>query len=219
MTWHDRLRKLVAEKNVSKAELSRLSGIPYDSVNKYLRGTVDQPRGNTMQKLAAALDTTELYLTNGLTDRKPIPANPVPFRGTVAAGIWLEAGEMELEPGDWLPFNPAPQFPADSVYCVRVRGDSLDKVAPDGSTLVCVDLVKGNIAIREGDLVIVQRTREQGGLIEVTAKRVHQVPGGYELRPESTNPRWKPIFLDRHNQTDIETISVLARVEYVMHKP
>lgn len=219
MTWHERLRKLVAERNVSKAELSRLSGIPYDSVNKYLRGDVDQPRGNTMQKLAAALDTTELYLTNGLTDRKPIPSNPVPFRGTVAAGVWLEAGEMELEPGDWLPFNPVPQFPADSVYCVRVRGDSLDRVAPDGSTLVCVDLIKGNITIRQGDLVIVQRSREQGGLIEVTAKRVHQVPGGYELRPESTNPRWKPIFLDRHNHSDIETISVLARVEYVMHKP
>lgn len=219
MTWHDRLRRLVKDKELTMADLSRLSGVPYDSVNKYLRGDIQQPRGNTLDKLAAALETTTIYLTNGLTDRKPLPANPIPIRGSVAAGVWLEAGEKDLEPADWLPFNPVPQFPHESVYCLKVQGDSLDKVAPEGSTLVCVDLHKGGITIRDGDLVVVQRTREQGGLVEVTAKRVHQVPGGYELRPESSNPRWKPIFLDRANHSDVETVAVLARVEYVMHKP
>lgn len=219
MTWHDRLRQLVAEKELTMADLARLSGVPYDSVNKYMRGDIDQPRGNTLEKLAVALGTNKLFLTTGLTDKKALSSNPVPIRGYVAAGAWLEAGEMDDEPIGWLQFNPVPHFPEQSVYSLIVRGDSLDQVAPEGCTLVCVDLFKAGITISDGDLVIVQRTREQGGFVEVTAKRVHGVPGGFELRPESSNPKWKPLFLNRNNRDDVETVQVLARVEYVMRKP
>jgi SOS-response transcriptional repressor LexA len=201
------------------ADLSRLSGVPYDSVNKYMRGDIDKPRGNTLERLAVALDTTRLFLQEGLTDPKALPTKPIPIRGEVAAGIWLEAGDLNLEPESFLPFNPAPRFPDGSVYCLTVRGDSMDKTAPEGATLVCVDIYAAGIEIRDRDMVIVERQREQGGLIEVTAKRVRQVPGGYELMPESTNPRWQPYFLASASKTADEVVRVIARVEYVLLKP
>jgi len=219
MSWHQRLRDLATTKSLSMADISRLSGVPYDSVNKYMRGDIDKPRGNTLEKLALALDTTRLFLQEGLTDAKVMPSKPIPFRGEVAAGIWLEAGDLSLEPERYLPFNPAPQFPDGSVYCLTVRGDSMDRVAPEGSTLVCVDTYAAGIAIRDQDMVIVERQREQGGLIEVTAKRVRQVPGGYELVPESTNPRWQPVFLSSQSKTPDDVVRVIARVEYVLLKP
>jgi SOS-response transcriptional repressor LexA len=219
MSWNERLRRLVKEKGLSKAELARRSGVPYDNVNKYLRGDVENPRGDALEKLARALDTSTLYLQSGLTDRKPLPSRGVPFRGEVAAGVWIEVGEGQEVPDDYLPFNPLPQYPEGAVYCLTVRGDSLDKVAPPGTVLVCVDLYSSGIDIKDGDLVIVERAKFQDGLLEMTAKRVRAVKGGFELYPESTNPKWKPIAYPRAPNSDGESIRILARVDYVLSRP
>lgn len=172
-----------------------------------------------MSKLADALGTTALYLQTGLTDHKALSSRAIPFRGEVAAGVFVEVGEGVDSPDEWLPFNPVPQFPEGSVYCLTVRGNSLDKIAPAGTVLVCVDLVAAGLDIREGDLVIVERSKHQGGMIEMTAKRVRSVRGGFELYPESSDPKWKPLAFPRHSNTDGETVTVRARVEYVLKKP
>lgn len=218
MTWNDRLRKLVQEQGLTKAELSRKSKVPYDSVNKYLRGNTENPRGRTMEKLAKALGTTEVYLRTGLTDHKPVSSVQIPFRGVVAAGVWSEP-DSYFETEEWLPFNPAPQFPEGSVYCLTVQGDSLDKLAPSGFVLVCVDLDQSGLSFRDGDLVIVERSKHQDGLLECTAKRVRAVAGGFELYPESNNPKWKPVMYPASNDDSGETIRVIARVEFIMRKP
>jgi phage repressor protein C with HTH and peptisase S24 domain len=105
------------------------------------------------------------------------------------------------------------------VYCLTVRGDSLDLIARPGSTLVCVDLNESGLGVKDGDLVIVERAREQSGLRETTAKRVRAVRGGFELYPESTNPKWKPVHYPRQSDDDGETVTILARVEFILNKP
>lgn len=219
MKWNERLKRLVEDQGLSMAELHRRSEVPYDSINKYLRGEVDNPRGDAMEKLARAVGTTETYLRTGLTDRKPLPSEVIPFRGKVAAGLWREVDEGDLAPVDWLDFNPVPQYPDGAVFCLTVEGDSIDKVAPDGYTLVCVDLSAVPGGYREGDLVIVERSKQQAGLIETTAKRVHAVPGGVELRPESNNAKWTPIFVQNDRRDSGETVRIVARVEYIMRRP
>jgi transcriptional regulator with XRE-family HTH domain len=148
MAWHTRLKELVAERGMSLAELSRRSGVNYDNVTKYVGGAVENPRGKTLEKLASALGTTTLYLREGLTDRKPLTVGSIPYRGVVAAGLWAEAGDALSEPEEWLPFNPVPQYPEGAVYCLTVQGDSLDKIAPHGTTLVVVDLLASGIPRR-----------------------------------------------------------------------
>src|SRR5688572_13560366 len=125
MKWNDRLKRIVEDKALSMAELQRLSGIPYDSINKYLRGEVENPRGDTLHRLATAVGTTETFLRSGLVDRKPLSSRVVPFRGKVAAGLWREVDEGDFDPEEWLAFNPVPQYPEGAVYCLTVEGDSL----------------------------------------------------------------------------------------------
>lgn len=218
MKWNERLRALVKKQGLTMAELERRSGVPYDSINKYLRGEVDNPRGDTLDKLADALGTTVVFLRTGLTDRKPLSSQAVPFRGKVAAGVWLEL-DQEFEPEDWLNFNPVPQFPEGAVYCLTVEGDSIDKIAPHGFLLVCVDLYESGVTIRDGDLVIVERSKQQGGLKETTAKRYRTVSGGIELYPESSNPKWQPIFVPDDRRERDELVTIKARVEYIMRRP
>ncbi|MDE2017017.1 MAG: 3,4-dihydroxy-2-butanone-4-phosphate synthase [Hyphomicrobiales bacterium] len=65
MNWIDRLQALMRQRGLSGAELARLSGLRYDSVAKYLQGGVEQPRGDALARLAAALGVAEADLRYG----------------------------------------------------------------------------------------------------------------------------------------------------------
>lgn len=219
-----RLRERMEERNVKAAPLATELGLSDSFVRDILRGKTSSPSASNLKKLADALGTSPDYLMGEtdqaeLTRRKPIPSRGVPFRGEVAAGVFIEVGEGLESPDEWLPFNPVPHFPEGSVYCLTVRGNSLDKIAPAGSILLCVDLSQTGIEVKDGDLVIVERQKAQGGLLEMTAKRVRSVRGGFELYPESSDPKWKPVTYPRASDADGETITILARVDFILSKP
>jgi phage repressor protein C with HTH and peptisase S24 domain len=104
-------------------------------------------------------------------------------------------------------------------YALRVRGNSMDKVAPDGSYLMCAALKDTDMGIENGDLVIVERLQAQRSLHEVTVKRVRRKKDGLVLLPESTDPRWKPVEIHSGNTSseDME-VRVLAHVVWVAQR-
>lgn len=63
---------------MTMAELSRRAQVPYDSVTKYLKGAVTNPRGNIIDKLAAALDVSASYLRYGEVDPTGVPTLQIP---------------------------------------------------------------------------------------------------------------------------------------------
>lgn len=222
-TLQRRVRERMDAVEVKAAPLATKAGLGASFVRDILRDRTVSPSAANLAKLARALETTPAYLIGEsdevLTSRASIPSQGIPFRGEVAAGIWIEVGEGQERPDEWLPFNPAPQYPEGAVYCLTVRGDSLDKVAPPGTVLVCVDLITSGIDFKDGDLVIVERAKAQDSLLEMTAKRVRALNGGFELYPESSNPKWKPVHFPRGANSDGETVRVIARVEYVLNRP
>lgn len=216
--WHADLNAAFEKSEMSMRALSDLSGVAYDTVNKVLRGEVQKPRGNTLERLFTALKVGEQYVPEGLLPSAAVKQGVIPVVGYVAAGVWLEYNEDREEPVEWFPFD-LPNYPKGSVYAYRVQGDSIDKVAPDGATLVCVDLAKTGLSLNDGDLAIVERRRHQEGLREITAKRVRRTDDQLMLVPESTNPRWQTTtFMLSDTAEDLE-IRALAKVEYVLKRP
>lgn len=145
----------------------------------------------------------------------------LPIRGEVAAGQWLEIDNYTDLPHDpeRVPVGPTPGIPAEFQFALRVRGNSLNRIANDGDILVCTDIIKSGARIIDGDLVIVERVKFQRSLREVTAKRVREVDAGYELWPESDDPKHQdPIRID-NGQHDDEDIAVIAKVLWIMRKP
>lgn len=67
--WWERLGERLLELNWTKAVLSRRAGVAYDSVNKYLRGTVDKPRGDILEKLSKAVGRDTRWLLFGDNSR------------------------------------------------------------------------------------------------------------------------------------------------------
>lgn len=131
MTWDQRLNEVWKRTGWSKRVLSERSGVPYDNVLKYLKGAVDQPRGDTLEKLADVLGVDRLWLAEGVqTENRPIP-----LMGFIGAGAEIEP-EFEQVPPDGLDQIHIPFAVPDDMIAFGVRGDSMLPVYKDGSIVV-----------------------------------------------------------------------------------
>ena len=89
-------------------------------------------------------------------------------------------------------------------FLLRVHGDSMNRARVAGKT------------IENGDLVLVrkQSVADEGQVVvalvdgEATIKRFARGPGYYVLKPDSSNPKYRPIVVDR----DFRIQGVVVRV-------
>lgn len=128
-SWSTRLQRKFKETGWSKAHYARLSGVSYDSVNKYLGGQVAQPRGQTLDKLARPLGVTAAWLREGNA-----LGTTVPLISNVTAGAMAEISDPYPPGGgeaeylfDWH---------HDRCFALRVTGESMNRVSPQGSVII-----------------------------------------------------------------------------------
>ncbi len=200
--------------NMSQEDLAAAIGMKQQSIVSIEAGDVERPR--KLRELARALQVSEDWLLTG--EDPPLPemrgAEAIPVLGEVAAGLWLESGLHRDEPIGWVPFQPIGS--PEKAYALLVRGNSMDKVLPEGSHAICVSIADSGRPIVDGDLVVVERLQVQEQLREVTVKRVKQHGGGFELHPESTDPRWQPVKYGRAKKNSDIEIRVIAHVRWVV---
>jgi SOS-response transcriptional repressor LexA len=230
MSWNDRLQSELEAKGWTKAELARRSGVPYDSVNKYLRGSIDQPRGDTIDKLADALEVDRLWLKEGVRSAAPapkaihVPPGRLPYAGRVAAGDWLDNDDFNQDLADnsvpeSVPRHP--RYPQLEQMAWRVFGDSMNEAGIlEGMWLVgasYADYVDKIGELDNGNYVVVERTRYQGSERELTVKEVQFARKGMRLIPRSTNEKHKEYFipLDTDADPDRESVRILGVVLWV----
>ncbi|PZU43440.1 MAG: transcriptional regulator [Microbacterium sp.] len=63
----ERLRALRKARNLSQTQLGEKAGLHYTHIGRFERGT-SRPGGDTLKRLADALDTTSDYLLQGASD-------------------------------------------------------------------------------------------------------------------------------------------------------
>ena len=68
MEWHTRLAQSMELKGWSAVELGRRTGLPEQSIYKYLQGKVRNPRGNVPDQLATALGVSVVWLMHGTVE-------------------------------------------------------------------------------------------------------------------------------------------------------
>jgi len=115
----------------------------------------------------------------------------VPLVGEVSAGA-LSLAEENLEGWFRLPksfLRPA----SDRFFLLRIRGNSMDRARVEGGTLQNGDiaLVRQTSGAREGDIVVAVADGE------ATVKRLSRGSGYCILKPESSDPEYRPILVDR----------------------
>jgi hypothetical protein len=222
MHWSDRAKARMEAIGLSAVELSKLADVPYDQVLKQLQGHVDNPRGDTMKRLASALQMTEKELRFGAgegVDVLPIEDGRVrlPIRFRVAAGNWMEVDDVVDMPFGFQDALPLRGVPISDQWFEEVVGDSFNMRWPEGTLLH----VRAAWAIdpykMHGRRVIVQRKRAQGALIERTVKEIVVTTGGkIELWPRSYNPKWSKPLQFRDGLKDGDEVEIAGLVEFAV---
>lgn len=141
----------------------------------------------------------------------PLAVGPELFvKGSVAAGQWVEALEWPREDWQRLTGRPDINFSTEHRFFLRVVGDSMNLLYPEGTFVECVS-VFAEPEIVPGKRVVVVRERDDG-MIEATVKELVELEGRPWLTPRSSNPSHQAFALDEPEPgiTEVRIIAVVV---------
>lgn len=182
------------ELKLSQGQLAELVGMGQQGIDAIEQGRVARPR--MLRELATTLKTTERWLLwrEGPQELATIPRSrpiiEVPVLSWVSAGKLRDA--QSQIPVEDVPLLAFADLGRGEFFALRVEGDSMDRVSPDGSTIVV------NRADRE---LVAGRCYVFALRGETTFKRWHPDPA--RLAPFSTNPAHEPVFIKRQKDFDV----------------
>lgn len=211
----------------AKGRLAEYLGIRADGVTRMLN---DEPGKETREVKASELVRMEEFfgkpapVPSGQAQEggglRPVKQQPkfVKVIGKVAANTWLDVEDMNFSYDDMYSVPALTLYPDDWQFGLVVEGNCLNKIANDGDVLSCLNLLVSNESPIEGDLVIVERKRYGGQMVQRTAKRLRRSAQGYELWPESTDPLHQDPILMYEGHND-EEVTIIGKVLWIMRRP
>lgn len=212
-------------------ELARAAGLAPSTVNRFLYG---RPKhrlsATTIQKIdqaAAHAYEVRVKMTMGQrainhdslpTDAEAagVPEELMPQMitvvGFVQAGHWRESAEWFDDEQYYVSAPPFREWWSVPMIGLEVRGQSMNRMYPEGTVLICANLIHVDRNPVPGEKVIVQQ-RDRHGLVEATVKELQlDERGAAWLWPRSTDPTFQqPIrFQGEGKEEDDVIVSALV---------
>lgn len=223
-------------------EAAKIGGLERSFVNDILIDKKKSVQGRSIAKLATALDTSSEAIVAAMSGRAAPADNglsaptgstvapvdlgelvPVKIAGKVKAGEFIaieDLGDWE-EPEEFVDTRD-PRFPHARHLGFEVEGDSMNALKPrpiqDGDRLsaLAYEDIADRYPLRDGMIVVVERTRHGGHEREWSVKQLEIYEDRMEFHPRSTNPRHKPIIIKRDSLADdgvtVEIIAIVRRL-------
>lgn len=210
--WFSRLKTAIADDGRPYREISRAAGLGQNYIQQML--DKDQPpKVATLDKILFALGQDAATKVRGPETLGPAIAlaetgQPV-YAGVTQAGLWRAVDEY-FNQDEQVDIPPVvrrdSRFPKLRQYVYRNEGLSMNKAGiDDGAWIVAVDA--GDYLDQVGDIesgsyVVAERTRFQGSERELTVKEIRYYRDRYELHPNSTDSRYRPIIVPHNEAPD-----------------
>lgn len=233
----ERIEQRLVAVGLSASAASRKASLSVDAIRNIRRKVEAGEEGasvnaSTLSALAPVLKTTVAYLAEGSgsaeADRgEAVPGAhqliPATVAGRVAAGMFFEVDEFDQSEREtvWLP--PDPRYPQARMVVFDVEGTSMNDLKPrpilPGDRVVSLSFEDLNIPIRDGMVVVVQRTRDGGHTREWSVKQVEFYKDRIEFHPRSTDAKHKPIVVPHGEDIadDGIQVEILALVTQVLN--
>ncbi len=220
---------------LTAAAASRKAGLSVDAIRNIRRKVEAGDEGasvnaSTLQALAPVLQTTVAYLAGGsegapagdVSQAHP-QLQPATVAGKVAAGMFFEVDEFDQSERETVLVPSDPRYPHARVVLFDVEGMSMNDLRPrpilPGDRVVALSFEDLNIPIRDGMVVVVERTRDGGHTREWSVKQVEFYQDRIEFHPRSTDPRYKPIVvMHQDNPDDGTEVHILALVTQIVNQ-
>jgi phage repressor protein C with HTH and peptisase S24 domain len=208
--WSRRLRQRMEEKNWTGRDLARASKVDYENIAKYLKGAVAAPRGETLTKLAKAVDRDLKWLLHGDEAHVGNTADIPPEANPEIVEVPVYLLEIPAGPGAWVEDDPEPaetqpfklsrlrsltRAPLDKLAMAQVYGDSMQPTLFNAD-MVLVDTTQRSP--RDGLFVV----RLFG---ELMVKRITTGPGQVDVSSDNTAHRSYP-------NVDLDQLHIVGRV-------
>jgi len=149
--------------------------------------------------------------------RESVAPTKIPIRGEVAAGVWLEVELLNAAvEEEFAAFIPADIAGAAGVFGMRVKGESVNRIAPAGAILICTPDKTALDDLADGMLIVVHQRQANSGLTEISCRRVCRKDDAIELAAESHDRAFaRPMRLSPH-AAEGRTVEIMGRVRYVI---
>lgn len=203
----DFLRLALEKSGLKPHKLAQMAGVAPTTITRPLNDPEFKftPKPATLRKIAEAAG---LPLPAGLAlgPSSAPTTEELPLIGPIQAGAWLALDESVQDEPTYFTAVADRRYPHARQWLREVRGDSMNaKGINPGDLAHIVDLTAAGINLNTGMVVEVTRSRDGGGLREITLKEVEITDAGVKLWPRSTNPRWtEAVVLDDGQSGDIE---------------
>ena len=188
---------------LSQSEVARRVGVTPQAIQKLEDGGITAPR--YILKLAQVLNVDANSLQFGeVAQPKVVDVKLLKVMGTAEAGAFRDISLVDEVPEDDLLTIPVVRdvrFEHAQQYVLRLSGDSMNLVYPDGCFIACAAWSDTGLALRPGMRLHVERYN--GALVETTVKEYVVRDGIGLLTPRSTNRAHKEIELNGDEGTEI----------------
>ncbi len=201
----NRLRELREQRGKSQQQVAEAIGTTQNQISRLESGERELTIG-WMNKLGAALSIDPAEILQAPKRRRAEGFASIPVIGHVQAGEWREA--MQWDRDDWYSIEVPhdPRYPRIERFALEIRGDSMNLLYPDRSTIIVsryIDLERN--PAHKDRVVVIRRNRD--GAVEATVKElIVEADGTLWLWPRSVSPQhqqpiplpWREKDWERH---------------------
>jgi hypothetical protein len=223
------IRRVMERTGLAPTALAQAAGVASTTITRPLNDPdyAFEISNRTIKKIEAATgisyaDHSSPSAPKELTRRT---GGTAPVVATVEAGAWREVNELDQEDMEWVTVPADDKYPDATQRVFDVSGDSMNRLDPypitNGSRIVAIDYdeIASRVPLRDGLVVVVQRSRNGGQERELTVKQVAWFDDRIEFQPRSTNPKHKPIVVEHDNWEDngVE-VAIVGLVRDIIHR-
>lgn len=185
----------------SYSAIARAIGAAPSTIVRFMDDTASSHSlsAKTMEKLKIVFDLPSVNVPN---IEHLVYSEPVALAGSIQAGVWQDTGLFTPQaPPEYIMIAPDERYPGIRRWAFRVRGDSMDKIYPDGTIIIAVSFFDLCRQPKTGDKVIA--IRKERGLEEATLKEIEILAdGSVALWPRSTNPKFSQAIIINNSIDD-----------------
>lgn len=199
----NQIKQIREEKGYSVRQVALNSGMSPSYLSRIENGYRDLPTNKTLYKIAKGLRITndEILRIAGIVDNipneLPISSTPstvsIPIYGRISAG-YPEGAKEDIDGDIEVPNKITERYNSDELIALRVNGESMNKVIPNGAVAILAKV--DTCEITNGDICGVIIDGEAA-----TLKHVYQYPDRIRFEPDSwLKEEFKPF---EYNKEDI----------------